>query len=62
MTGTACPVSWRPCLRDGCAWWLGGGCAVAYVGADCKRALTAWRGDGGGSIGEKDREGRWQQR
>lgn len=55
-----CPVRDIPCLREGCAWWLGGGCAVAYVGADCKRALTVWRGDGGASIGGE--EGEWQRR
>lgn len=63
MTGAVCPVMDCPCLRDGCAWWLGSGCAVAYVGADCKRALTSWRGDGGSSIKASDsKEGRWPQR
>lgn len=37
------------CMGSRCALWLGDACAVAYIGADCKRSMTRWRcehGDG----------------
>lgn len=27
------------CCKENCAWWLGEGCAVAYVGDNCKSAF-----------------------
>ena len=31
------------CLRDGCAWFVGEWCAVAYMGANCRANLHPWR-------------------
>lgn len=37
-----CPVYVSECCRDSCAWWLGDGCAVAYVGANCRANMHPW--------------------
>ena len=41
-----CPISSNrysnnpvECCKENCAWWLGEGCAVAYVGDNCKSAF-----------------------
>lgn len=30
------------CCKEKCAWWLGEGCAMAYVGGNCKANLRPW--------------------
>ena len=47
---TICPIrsnrySNQPveCCSEQCAWWLGDGCSVAYVGANCKTHVRPWR-------------------
>ena len=35
------------CCKENCAWWLGDGCAVAYVGGNCKSAFENERANNG---------------
>lgn len=35
------------CFQEECAWHVGNGCAMAYIGANCKSNITPWRSSDG---------------
>lgn len=51
-----CPMDGQRCDAS-CAWWLGDGCAVAYVGANCRANMHPWHATGRRETGAKGQGG-----